>query len=110
LEDQGALFYDHGMDRRVGFTNPDSALFDGSDNIVVTYRSLAALTRATLQAAATATSTNILAVRKSETLVDGTPPDVPPVVLPTNSTPRPLDVSYEIQSLGLDARTFEDTL
>jgi hypothetical protein len=110
LRNDGAVFYDHGMDRRIGYTNSDSSLFDGANRIKAPYLALASLDRAAVQAAASSTNTDVLPPHKQETLVDGTSPVAPVVTPPTMPTPRPLDVVYEIQSLGLDARTYEDAL
>jgi hypothetical protein len=110
LRNNGAIFYDHGMDRRIGYTNQDSALFDASERILSQYQTLASLSRTDLQAAATATETDVLPPHKQETKVNGMPAAAPDVTPVSEPTPRPLDVVYEVQSLGLDARTYEDAL
>jgi hypothetical protein len=110
LRNEAALYYDHGMDRRIGYTNRKSSLFDANENIRAPFKALASLDRPAIQAAAAATQTNVLPPHKRETMVVGKPAVAPDVVLPSNPTPRPLDVPYEVLSLGLDARTFEDAL
>lgn len=110
LRNDGAVFYDHGMNRQLGYSNPDSNLFDGTDHIKPPYLALASLDRAVIQAVALLTNLDALAILKFETLIDGTAPVAPVVTPPTLPTPRPLDVVYEVQSLGLDARTYEDAL
>ena len=104
ITDQGALFYDHSMDSRIGYTNTESKLFNNDGTLITDFSSLTSLNDSDLKSLADATGMDVRAKGKtilSATSLDGaeTPPD--------DVTPRPVPVQYEIMSFGTDVREWE---
>ena len=92
----GALFYDHALHERRGYTNPASAVFEGGGSIRPEVQGLALLDPINLQTVADATGAIILA--------DGRTYD-PPIPPPPPAT---FEVDYNIVSFGVDMSQWEE--
>ncbi|MCH8342672.1 MAG: hypothetical protein IH983_01650 [Planctomycetes bacterium] len=104
IKDNGALFYDHTLDSGLGYTNPDSDLYDVNEHIKSEYMTLTSLDDADLLAASAATGTVIYSSGKTY----GTAPAKEIIVAaPGEPTPRPVPVEYQIVSFGTDMRDWE---
>ncbi len=107
LTENGAIFYDHGLDLRSGYSNPASPLFDGAGgDIDSPFLGMSSLDPATLEAVATSMSIHILAF--GETYGPGPPVSPPPD--PTAPTPRTIPVQYHLISFGTDMSRAEESL
>ena len=107
LTENGAIFYDHGLDLRSGYSNPASPLFDGAGgDIDSPFLGMSSLDPATLEAVATSMSIHILAF--GETYGPGPPVSPPPD--PTAPTPRTIPVQYHLVSFGTDMSQAEESL
>ncbi len=98
------LYYDHAIDYRQGFTNPDSPLYNG--NSLNTALAPTSLDPALLQAMANTTGTTLRA-----SAVNYAPPPAPPPPPspPGTPTPRPVHVEYTLECLGEDIQSWEAT-
>ncbi|MEE9129777.1 MAG: hypothetical protein V3T84_07135 [Phycisphaerales bacterium] len=106
IKDQGALFYDHSLDSRNGYTNTGSKLYAADGTLISELSLLWSLNDSDLQSFADAIGTDVEA--RGDTIASTTaPPDVPTVVLPGDPTPRPVPVEYEIVSFGTDVKAWE---
>ncbi len=104
IKDNGSLFYDHTLDSGLGYTNPDSDLYDVNEHIFDEFLGLGSLDDADLLAASEQTGTVIYASGNSY----GTAPAEEIIVVPPGQpTPRPVPVEYEIVSFGTDMRDWE---
>ncbi len=107
IKQQGALFYDHSLDSRNGYTNADSELYDADGALISELDLLWSLNDSDLQSLADAIGTDVEA--QGDTIASTTaPPDVPTVVLPGDPTPRPVPVEYELISFGTDVKAWEE--
>ncbi len=107
IRDQGALFYDHSLDSRNGYTNAGSKLYDAGGTLISELSFLWSLNASDLQSFADAIGTDVEA--QGDTIASATaPPDVPTVILPGDPTPRPVPVEYEIISFGTDVKAWEE--
>jgi Tfp pilus assembly protein PilX len=99
------LFYDHALDEQQGYTNPDSLLIDGSTgDLDSAFLGLTWLDPTSLQALADATETVIHANGTSIAPTTSAPVDPP---LPGDPTPRPVLVTYELTTFGMDMGQWE---
>ncbi|MHC4711396.1 MAG: hypothetical protein ACYTA3_13545, partial [Planctomycetota bacterium] len=97
--------YDHALDEQQGYTNPDSLLIDGSTgDLDSAFLGLTWLDPASLQALADVTETVIHANGTSIAPTTGVPVDPP---LPGDPTPRPVLVTYEFTTFGMDMGQWE---
>ncbi len=104
ITDQGALFYDHSLDSRTGYTNTDSELYNDDGTLITELYSLDSLDDAELQSLADETGTNVEA--NGETTISST--SLESVEAPIDdTTPRPVPVQYEIMSFGTDVKEWE---
>ncbi len=107
IRDQGALFYDHSLDSRNGYTNTDSKLYDAGGALIAELSLLLSLNDSDLQSFADAIGTDVRG--GGETIVSATAmPDAAAVVLPGDPTPRPVPVDYQIVTFGTDVKTWEE--
>ncbi len=98
-----AVFYDHALDERAGFTSLSGKLYNPDATQNSAYAGLASLDAVTLQNMADATSTVIVTSRDTFTDSAITPPG--PAVVPT---PRPVVIIEEEQNIGDDMTEWED--
>ncbi len=104
LENASAIFYDHAIDQRRGFTRPQSPLYSGSNlNPALVPVSL---DPALLQALAIATFTTLRANTVDYAPLPVPPPPPPP---PGTPTPRPLQVEYTLETFGPDMESWENS-
>ena len=104
ITDQGALFYDHSLDSRNGYTNTDSKLYNDDGTLITELSSLDSLNDSDLQSFADESGMNVEA--KGETTISATSLDAvePPL---DDVTPRPVPVEYQIVSFGTDVKEWE---
>ena len=105
VKDHGALFYDHVLDPGNGYTDPDSPIYDTDGNIEDAFLLLASLDDADIQALADSLGLPIAIGNSIKAPVGGNTD--PPATVPGEATPRPVEVSYQIESFGLDLQTVE---
>jgi hypothetical protein len=104
MNGSAGLFYDHAIDQRQGFTNPDSPLYDG--NNLNSALAPVSLDPVLLQTMAIATFTTLRANAVDYAPLP-TPPTPPPP--PGTPTPRPVHVDYTLEALGEDIEAWEST-
>jgi hypothetical protein len=97
LDGEAAVFYDHALDYRQGYTNPDSPLYDGG-------LAPSTLDPALLQTLANSTSTTLRANGVNYAPPDGAPPPPPPSGTPTA---RPVIVESTLVVFGPDVKAWE---
>jgi hypothetical protein len=107
LIDDAAVFYDHCLDSRHGYTNPDSDLFDGNGDILVSFRTLASLNSDTLQIAATTSGVSVLGVTYSAVKLLGGILGTTPTTPADEPTPRIVPVDLRLVSFANDVRDWE---
>jgi hypothetical protein len=101
-----ALFYDPSLNDRVGYCYSGSALWDTNDRLKNEFKTLASLDASLLQSIADTLGTIIAALTKGDPAYKpASSPTAPPAVGPTDPTPRPIEVEYELVTFGnaLDA-------
>jgi hypothetical protein len=108
VKDDGAIFYDHILDRGGGFTNPASPLFDTDGRIKNDFLSLGSLNASVLQTLADAL--NIPIVIDGQTFTVDTGGETPEPTLPGEPTPRPVPVAYEMEDFGTDMEQWEQAV
>ncbi len=109
IDGNGALFYDHALDPRNGYTNPESDLFLASNgDIASQFQSLSSLNPTPLTNAADALALHVVAF--GQTYGTTPPPPEDPPVPPTQPTPRTVPVEFTITSFGTDMLQVEDEL
>lgn len=106
IKDQGALFYDHSLDSRNGYTNTDSKIYDADGMLISELDLLSSLNDSDLQSFADAIGTDVEAqgdriISTTSTAIATAEP------LPDAPTPRPVPVKYEIMSFGTDVKAWE---
>ncbi len=107
IKHQGALFYDHSLDSRNGYTNTDSKLYDADGTLISELDLLWSLNDSDLQSFADAIGTDVEA--EGETIISTTSTaTTTPEPLPGDPTPRPVPVEYEIISFGTDVKAWEE--
>jgi hypothetical protein len=107
VKDDGAIFYDHLLDRGGGYTNPASPLFDADGRIKSDLLALPSLDTAALQTVADALQIPITIDGETIT-VDIV--EEPVVVEPGDPTPRTVPVTYEMEEFGTDMTQFEQAV
>jgi hypothetical protein len=109
VTDQGALFYDAMLDSRSGYTETTSALFNPDATLKTAFKTVASLDTSTLQTLADLVGLNVKspydrnAMYWSATLEE----DTPIAVGPTQPTPRPVHISWQMTSYGNDMASWE---
>ncbi len=103
LANNGALFYDPALDANRGFRNSDTMLFASDGHIQNAFKALTSLDAATLQTLADATGAKILPVkgRASMLVPSSGGGGSPPVVGPTDPTPRTTRIRYALKTVGI---------
>ncbi len=109
LDGSGALFYDHALDPRNGYTNLGSDLFVSvNGDIVSQFESLSSLNATPLTNAADALDLHAIAFGQTYGTTPPPPPDPP--LPPDQPTPRTVTVEFTITSFGTDMfQAEEDT-
>jgi hypothetical protein len=110
IADQGAVFYDPGLDEKLGFTTFTSSLYDDSTGRLKSeFKTLASLDTSVLQSIADATGATVKSVLNGLLNIQPTSPpaDDPDVVPPTEPTPRPIEIEYQLVSFGTDLEAWE---
>lgn len=102
VTDNGAVFYDHGLDGRWGYTNPDSKLFDPPTQIKPAFLGLSSLDPAQLTSVADAEGLVVRAGGSTHGVGPAGPP--PP---PGSPTPRPVPVEHDLVTVGPDMGEWE---
>ena len=105
LSDNAGLFYDPSLDEQVGYTNPDSGLYDGSGDLVSAFTTDFKLDETSLQILADTTGKTILA--NGVAIVSSTAPPPPPPPSAGDPTPRPVQVRTTLVSFGPDMSQWE---
>jgi len=108
VKDDGAIFYDHILDRGGGYTNPLSPLFDEEGRIKSDFLALSSLSETVLQAIADNTNIPITIDGQTFTVAGGGEPPVPPE--PGEPTPRTVPVTYELEDFGTDMTDWEQAV
>ena len=107
IKHQGALFYDHSLDSRNGYTNTESELYDADGTLISELDLLWSLNDSDLQRFADEIGTDVEA--EGETILSTTStPTTTAELLPGDPTPRPVPVDYEIISFGTDVKAWEE--
>lgn len=112
MRDSAAVFYDHTLDSRTGYSNPKSMIFKSDGHIQPAVASITTLDASSLQTLADSLLVTVTSV------VDGVlgllgigptspPVNTPPVVAANDPTPRPVPVDYHIVSYGLPVSSWE---
>lgn len=99
------LFFDSSLDQQVGYTNPDSDVFDASGNLKPAYGTGFTLTQNSLQILADVTGRTILA--NGMTVPPSVAPPPPPPPDAGEPTPRPVQVQTTMVSFGPDMSVWE---
>jgi hypothetical protein len=108
MADDAALFYDHSLDRRRGYTNPQSWLYDTDGRIKSAYLNLASLDASLLQSVALSTDAIVLGVtfnqvnyQPSASIDPGETPGA------EDPTPRPVPIEFSIVAFASDVHDWE---
>ncbi len=103
IANNSAIFYDHALDERQGFTNPKSPLFNGTNfDSTFTASTLNPSDLVTL-----ADSTNAVIHAGGYAYTPTTPEPPPPPPGPTDPTPRPVPVDHLMITYGTNMNVFE---
>ncbi len=105
LSGNAGLFYDSSLDEQVGYTNPDSGLYDVSGDLLSAFKTSFTLSEMSLQTLADATGTTILANGMAKETLIAPPP--PPALGPGDPTPRPVQVQTTLVTFGPDMSVWE---
>ncbi len=105
LSDTAGFFYDTSLNEQVGYTNPQSGLYDASGNLIAAYTSNFDLTNVSLQILADTTGKTILANGIAITSATIPPPPSPPGA--GEPTPRPVLIETTLVSSGPDMSQWE---
>ncbi len=103
--DNAGLFYDSSLDELVGYTNPDSGLYDASGDLSSAFTSAFTLNDSSLQTLADTTSKTILAI--GVTIASSTAPPPPPPPDAGDPTPRPVRIQTTLVTFGPDMSEWE---
>jgi hypothetical protein len=108
MTDDAALFYDHSLDRRRGYTNPNSWLYDTDGRIKSAYLNLASLDASSLQSAALSTDAIVLGVTFNQmNYQPATPADSGETPGADDPTPRPVPIEFSIVAFSSDVHDWE---
>lgn len=109
LADDAAVFYDHSLDRRRGYTNPSSYLYDTDGSIKSAYRTLTSLDASLLQSLALSTDAVVLGVTYNQANYQ------PAIAVggggaagADDPTPRPVPIEFEIVAFSNNVRDWEE--
>jgi hypothetical protein len=105
LSETAGFFYDTSLDEQVGYTNPQSGLYDGSGDLVAAFLTNFDLTSVSLQSLADITGKTILANGMAIASATAPPPPDPPG--PGDPTPRPVLIQTTLVSFGPDMSQWE---
>ena len=106
LRNDAAVFYDHALNAFTGYTNHDSQIYDDDETIRDEVLALASLDDGNLQSLAD--SLDMVVTRTLTSLVgDGFAASAHDVAEPAKPTPRPLEVTSEITSVGFNHAVIE---
>ncbi len=105
LLDNAGFFYDSSLDEQVGYTNPDSGLYDASGDLISAFTSAFTLNDSSLQTLADTTSKTILA--NGVTIASSTAPPPPPPPAAGDPTPRPVRIQTTLVTFGPDMSEWE---
>lgn len=104
MTENAALFYDHALDLRTGYSNTASPLFESDGDIKSTFLTLGQFNPAVLESIAGAMNIQIMAFGETY----GPAPADPPPPPPEAPTPRPVPVTFHIVSFGTDMHLAEE--
>jgi hypothetical protein len=104
MQQDAAMFYDPALDTGGGFTNPSSELYDEAGRILATFKNLAQLNDADIQAAANLEKVKVKAKGEKTAPLVADPIDP---VDPLDPTPRPVDVTVDLASFGKSVADWE---
>ncbi len=108
LSQLSSVFYDPALDQRAGYTNPESAIYDGSGYIKNEVKSLTTLDGNLLQDVADSLGSIVLAISGSTRYEPTGYVDPDPVVTPpTDPTPRPIVVQARYITFGSALSSWE---
>jgi hypothetical protein len=109
VREQGAVFYDPALNRRTGFTEPSSVLFQSDGQLLSAVKTMTTLDQATLQSIADACNIELKAATDENILIKPTGAIDPTISTtgPTEPTPRPTKVEYRIMSHGTSVTDWE---
>jgi Tfp pilus assembly protein PilX len=108
LRNDAAIFYDSALNSRNGYTSTTSALFDSSGRLKPLYATVTSLDSSVLQPIADAYGSLVRIGSSSSSTV--TPATLQPTSVsagPTDPTPRPVHIDFELVSVSSDVRTWE---
>ncbi len=105
LSDNAGLFYDSSLDEQVGYTNPDSGLYNESGDLISAYTTNFTLTGLSLQILADVTGKTVLA--NGVVKVSSTAPQAPSAPGAGEPTPRPVQVQTTLVTFGPDMSIWE---
>jgi len=109
VTDQGALFYDPVLNSRTGYTERASALFNPDATLKAAFKTVTSLDTSTLQSLADSVSLHVKSPYDRNTLIwsSTAASDTPVAVAPTQPTPRPVRISWQMTSYGSSVNTWE---
>jgi hypothetical protein len=108
LLNDGAVFYDHALDGRKGYTNLDSPLYDDDGSLLTQFRTVTSLDPTILQSLATVTQTAVMGVTYNSS--NYAPPAGATTITAVDEsepTPRPVSVDMRLVSFANDVRSWE---
>ena len=108
MDGQGALYYDHQLDSRSGYIPPTSTVYNPDQTIKAEIKNLASLDVSSLQVTADVLGLNIrLPIGRSLVQSATADDDTPIAVGPTQPTPRPVQISWQMTSYGSSVENWE---
>ena len=109
LSEQGAIFYDPGLNRKAGYTDLESPMYEVDGTLKPAFQTLASLSTSDLQALADNADLNIRPATDEVSLVKpaGAIDPVADLGAPTEPTPRPIEVVFDLASYGSDVSEWE---
>lgn len=103
MSNQAAVYYDHGLDRRTGYTNPASPIYDPDGRIKPEFVDLESLDDSDLDALAASTNTKLYAAKREY----GSAPLTDANLVAGESTPRPVPVAISRIKLNTSVEDWE---
>lgn len=108
LDDDAAVFYDHALDRRRGYTNPDSWVYDDDGRIKSAYLNLASLDASALQSAALVTDAIVLGITyNGANYLPAAAAQPGDAGGQDDPTPRPVPIEFSIVAFSNNVRDWE---
>jgi hypothetical protein len=110
VSEQGAVFYDPGLNRRTGFTEATSALFQPDGRILSAVKTATTLDQSALQVIADSCNIELKAATDETILIKpaGSIDPLPSTTAPTEPSPRPNKVEYRVMSHGSSVSDWEN--